>query len=101
MRKLTRRSFITRSALAGAGLALPASTWSQPTGANGDIRIAVIGFNSRGESHISEFSKMKGARVVALCDCDKDVLERGRQGFEKKSQKVETYTDLRKLIDNK
>jgi len=101
MTKITRRSFISRSALVGAGFALPASTWSQPTGANGDIRVAVIGFNGRGEAHISEFSKMKGARVVALCDFDQAVLDRGRAAFEKKNQKVETYIDIRKLLENK
>ncbi len=101
MTKITRRSFISRSALVGAGFALPASTWSQPTGANGDIRVAVIGFNGRGEAHISEFSKMKGARVVALCDCDQAVLDRGRAAFEKKNQKVETCIDIRKLLENK
>jgi predicted dehydrogenase len=101
MNKITRRSFISRSALAGAGLALPVSAWSQASGANGDIRVAVVGFNGRGESHISEFGKMKGARLVALCDCDSAVLEHGREALEKKNQKVETYTDIRKLLENK
>src|SRR5204863_751124 len=50
---------------------------------------------------ISEFGKMKGARLVALCDCDSAVLEHGREALEKKNQKVETYTDIRKLLENK
>ena len=47
----SRRQFIG-STLGAAGLAaLP--TWAKPIGANEDIRVAVIGFNSRGGGHIS------------------------------------------------
>ena len=32
-----------------------------------------MGINGRGGSHIDEFSKIKGVRVTALCDVDRDV----------------------------
>jgi predicted dehydrogenase len=101
MNPLTRRSFMARGALAAAGMSLPLSTWSNPTGANGDIRVAVVGFNSRGGGLINDFSKEQGVRVVALCDCDRTVLERGAKRFADKGQPVESYVDIRKLLENK
>ena len=64
--------------------------------------MAVVGINGRGGSHISAFGGMKGVRVVALCDVDKKVLDNKAGAFEKKSgRKVETYVDIRKLLENK
>ncbi len=74
---LTRRKFLTRTALAGAALSLPARTYSQAPGSNEDIRVGIIGFNGRGQSHIKAYSGMKGVRIVALCDVDSSVLEKG------------------------
>jgi len=101
MRNLSRREFLAQSALAGAGLAFPISTWAQAKGANEDIRVAVVGFNGRGQDHISEFRKIKGVRVAALCDCDQAVLDRGAKLFADQKQKVELYRDIRKLLENK
>jgi predicted dehydrogenase len=70
-------------------------------GANGDIRIAVVGFNGRGMSHIQGFSSLPGVRVVALCDADSQVLAKGVAQLKKETSKVETYTDIRKLLENK
>jgi RNA polymerase sigma-54 factor len=68
MNTLTRRSFLKTSALVTAGTALSARSWAQVAGANGDIRVAVVGFGGRGGSHISAFSNMPGVRLVALCE---------------------------------
>ncbi len=66
------------------------------------IRVAVVGINGRGGSHISGFGGMKGVRVAALCDVDRKVLDSKAAAFEKKyGKKVETYVDIRKLLENK
>jgi predicted dehydrogenase len=101
MSKLNRRSFLAHGATAAAGFSLPLSSWAQPTGANGDIRVAVVGFKGRGGSHIDEFTKQSGVRLVALCDCDKDVLDSGARRLKEKGNPVETYTDIRKLLESK
>jgi predicted dehydrogenase len=69
-----------------------------PTGANGDIRAAVVGFHGRGTSLISGFRALPGVRVVALCDGDSEVLAKGARELEKSNEKVETYGDVRKLL---
>ena len=63
---LTRRSFLRTSALATAGVALSARTWAQSAGANGDIRVAVVGLNGRGRNHLQSLQRVKGVRVVTV-----------------------------------
>jgi hypothetical protein len=83
MKNMDRRSFLKTSALASASLSLlPTLGRAQVVnarvrGANEDIRVAVVGFNGRGRSHIAGFRALKGVRIVALCDVDQNVLEKG------------------------
>lgn len=106
MNSINRRSFLRNSLLLTASLsAWPRWSWAaQPRarvrGANEDIRVAVVGFNGRGRNHIDGFRKLKGVRVVALCDVDADVLARGVREFEQRNEKVAAYRDLRELLEN-
>ena len=105
MKKLNRRSFLRHSVLVGATLsAWSPLAWAAPRarirGANEDIRIAVVGFNGRGRNHIDGFRKLKGVRVVALCDVDADVLARGVREFEQRNETVAAYRDVRKLLED-
>ncbi len=97
MKKLTRRRFLLTSATTLAFTSLAPRSWSQVVGANEDIRIAVIGVNGRGASHINEFKKIKGVRIVALCDVDLKVLD----GRAKNLAGVKKYQDFRKLLEDK
>jgi len=47
MKRITRRSFIQRGSLA-AGAAVTVSSWSRVLGANGDVRVGVVGFRGQG-----------------------------------------------------
>ena len=98
MNTLNRRSFLKSTALTGAALSLLPRSWAQVAGANNDIRVAVIGFNGQGGSHIGSLLKAKGARITALCDCDSDVLAKGAKRV---GEGIETYTDIRKLLESK
>jgi predicted dehydrogenase len=60
-----------------------------------DIRIAAIGFNGQGASHIRSL----GSRIVALCDADEQVLERKAQELRRGGRTIDTYTDFRKLLE--
>jgi predicted dehydrogenase len=72
-------------------------TWSKAAGANGDIRVAVIGFHGRGAGHIKSLEEIPGVRIVALCDVDNNVLQKGVEAQGKKNNTVTAYTDYRKL----
>ncbi len=95
---LTRRNFLKAAALGAAAFSLDARTWSRAVGSNSDIRVAQIGFRSQGAGHIKTLSKMKGVRLVALCDVDQHVLEAKAQEL---GSGIKTYTDIRKLLENK
>src|SRR5260370_30153913 len=98
MKTLTRRDFLKTTALGAAALGLSARSWSQVAGANNDIRVAQIGFRSQGAGHISTLRKMKGVRLVALCDVDRHVLEGKAKGIGGGS---ETYGDIPKVLEDK
>ena len=100
MKTLNRRSFLQTSALATAAIALPARAWSRVIGANEDIRIAVVGFGGRGKEHIEGFSKLSGVRLVALCDADQNILDAEAKRLRDKGKSIETYTDVRRLLEN-
>jgi len=100
MTTTTRRDFLKQSLIVTAGASLP-WTWARAAGANDTIRVGVVGIRGRGGSHISGFSSLPGVRVVALCDVDSEALGKGAAAFEKKHNKVETYADIRKLLESK
>ena len=81
MGKMTRRKF-TKAAIGTTALAV-VTPCSRVLGASEDIRIAVVGIRGRGRHHINWFNKIKGVRVVALCDADKQYLDREEQKFKR------------------
>jgi predicted dehydrogenase len=111
MKMINRRRFLKTSALAAGSLSLlppftatraaaQSNVHTRVRGANEDIRMAVVGFNSRGRDHIKELGGLQGMRVVALCDVDSKVLAREVKNFKDKNQDVAGYSDIRKLLEN-
>jgi predicted dehydrogenase len=98
MGRTTRREFIKGSIAAGVTLAVP---FSRVRGANDDIRVAVVGIRNQGRNHINWFRNIPGVRVVAICDADKSFLDREEKKFKERNEKVDTYTDYRKLLEDK
>ncbi len=96
---LSRRTFLKTSALAASALGFPFIARSQSPGS--DIRVGVIGFNSRGGSHISDMLKINGVKITALCDVDEKVLAKGKDNLSKKGANISTFTDVRKMLDSK
>ncbi len=96
---LSRRHFLKTSALAASALGFPAFVRSQSP--NSDIRVGLVGFNSRGQAHISAYLASKAARITAMCDVDTTVLDKGSAQLKNKSLQVETYQDIRKMLESK
>lgn len=96
MSKQSRRSFLMQTAGAAAACAvLPRRARAD---VNSQIRIAVIGFNGRGMSHIAGFKD----QLVALCDCDERVLDRELKNFERShGRKLDRFVDFRAVLDRK
>jgi ornithine cyclodeaminase/alanine dehydrogenase-like protein (mu-crystallin family) len=96
----TRRTFLRGTVAGAAGIAVLPS-FAAPLGANGDVRVAVIGFNSRGAGHISSLLAIKGVRIVALCDVDDKVMAKQVAAFAKKGLQVKQYKDFRECCADK
>ena len=98
MSKVTRRSFVTSSALAAASVGLSARSWAQVRGANSDVRVAVVGLNGKGKDHVEAFRAIAGVRVVALCDVDSAALQSAAKIAETGGVRAETFTDYSALL---
>jgi predicted dehydrogenase len=95
MPKITRRSFLAGT-LGSASFS--ARSWAQVPGANGDLRVAVVGLNGKGKDHIEAYRKLPGVRVVALCDVDAAVLDKIARSTEASGGSVQRFADYRELL---
>jgi len=94
---MNRRHFIMNSAAA-----LGTSALSAAASPNDTIRIAVVGMNGRGKSHLQAFTSLPKVEIVAICDIDDAVLAKSSKFVEEKRGKAPTpYKDLRKLLEDK
>lgn len=105
MNSLTRRSFITQSALAAGSLALISGTRSSAKviGANNRLRIAVAGLNGRGKSHIAGWLEQPNVEIAYLIDPDQTVLDRALQSLQGKISGKYTckgLSDVRKALED-
>ncbi|HBE43848.1 MAG TPA: gfo/Idh/MocA family oxidoreductase [Bacteroidales bacterium] len=100
--KITRRRFITGSAIGVLGL--PFLSLSGRNVAPGDrVRVAVIGLGSQGRSHMNWFNALPEVEIAALCDVDKIRLENAARQLKSVNPEAapDLYTDFRKILDRK
>ncbi len=100
MTGVNRRTFLASAGSGAAALALGSGV--RAAGPNDQIRVAVIGIRSRGQSHIDAYAKTKDTQVVALCDVDSRLFDASSKKIEDRAGKApELVTDLRRIMDNK
>ena len=103
---IIRRRFLAAGAQISLGYAFLRNpgTLAAPQrvlGANERIRLAVCGLRKRGFDHVRLFSEIPNVTVAALCDVDENVLrERLAKMDELALPKPQTYTDVRKLLED-
>jgi predicted dehydrogenase len=101
--EFNRRAFISTGAGAAAlgGLNL-LSRSARAMGPNDRVRVAICGLHGRGQDHLHNFAQIKNAQIAAFCDVDENVLRERLAQMEKMGlPKPATYTDIRKLLDDK
>ncbi|MCZ6672360.1 MAG: Gfo/Idh/MocA family oxidoreductase, partial [Verrucomicrobia bacterium] len=95
---MKRRTFIKTSTLAAGAFYIGTS---RSYAAHEDLRVAVIGLNGKGKSGISDVIRTEGARLVAICDVDSELLAKRAADLEsEEGVKVKTYSDYRKVLDS-
>ena len=100
-----RRTFIKQSAAATAviGLSSPFSSLNGGIlGANEKLVCGAIGINGMGFADLNAFLALPNTECAALCDVDKNVLEKRIKDVEKIQGKApKGYSDFRKLLEHK
>src|SRR4051812_4294733 len=96
MSRQSRRTFLKQAAgVAAAYSVLPMRARAD---VNSQIRMATVGVNGRGKTHIDKL----GDQLVALCDCDSKVLGQTAEAFHKQhKRKLDQISDYRRLLDRK
>ena len=102
--KKTRRVFIKNAGIATVGLvsgtsALTACQTTRILGANDTINVGIVGLNGRGGGLMGSLLKQANARIVALCDVDRNVLENRVGQLKEKGISVRQFEDFRKMIE--
>ena len=95
---LTRRQFLSRTALAAGAVTLSFPYVGQVLGANDRIRIACIGVGGKGDSDSSNAAEC-GGQIVAICDVDHNNLEKKAKQFAEQFPGLKQYRDYRKMLD--
>ena len=103
-----RRSFLYQStALVGGSILLSNNAFAifkNKVSPADQLNFGAIGINGMGWSNVTAALKIPGVNLVAICDVDQNVITK-RQGDMAKlnvdATKVKTYTDYRKLLDQK
>ena len=101
---LNRRDFLITGA-AGLTALGSAAFLGRPglvMGANDRVRVAICGVRGRGGDHLHNYSQLPNVQIAALCDIDENVLRQRLAQMEKMGlPKPATYTDVRKLLEDK
>lgn len=100
--EVTRRHFL--GGATAAAIVAGMKPAGRVFGANDAIAVACVGIRGQGNSHMKAYCGMpKEARVVALCDVDKDVLDQRVKEAKQLQQghAPKAYRDVRDLLDNK
>jgi predicted dehydrogenase len=103
----TRRDFLEQAfgMTAAALAALPGSSTraEEPSrkGRPGEqLRVAVIGVNGQGGSHLGEWMANHDCRLVAVCDCDPNAFAKQEKRFREHEHPLPDYEqDVRRLLD--
>ncbi|RYF98290.1 MAG: Gfo/Idh/MocA family oxidoreductase [Chitinophagaceae bacterium] len=107
----SRRNFLQNSATLLAGGSLLSALDNQAFAIfksrimpSDQLNIGAIGINGMGWSNVKSAVKVPGVNIVALCDVDKNVLDKrlaelGTMG--KDASKVKTYGNYKELLANK
>ncbi len=107
----SRRKFLKHSAtVVGGSLLLPAfnnqafAIFKNKVAPSDQLNIGVIGINGMGWSDLTAALKVPGVNLVALCDSDKNVMDKRLGDLSKlnvDAAKISKYDDYRQLLDRK
>jgi predicted dehydrogenase len=106
-----RRKFIRQSAMLASGAAILSSFENNPfafikqkIAPSDQLNIGAIGVNGMGWADVGGAMKIPGINLVAICDIDENVIAKRLKDVTKWNldpARIRTYTDYRKLLEQK
>jgi predicted dehydrogenase len=96
-----RRTFIQQSSALTAGAFLLPRTSLSPSD---QVNVGAVGINGMGWADLTSALKIPGVNVVALCDVDKNVLDKRLKdlaAMKIDTSRIKLYSDYRKLLEQK
>ncbi|NIG55298.1 Gfo/Idh/MocA family protein [Chitinophaga sp. Cy-1792] len=97
----SRRSFLKSATTLVAGASLLHTLPLRAIAPSDKIRVGAIGINGMGWADLTALLKNPEVECVALCDVDKNVLDKRIGELAQKGIKVKGYSDYRKLLEDK
>src|SRR5665213_3355547 len=102
----SRREFLKTGAKAAATIAAvqpmrALGAQANVLGANNRVRVAIVGLRGRGLSHIHAYGALPNVEIAALCDIDNNIMRERLPEVQKLGSHPQTYTDVRKVLDDK
>jgi predicted dehydrogenase len=101
----TRRNFIKTASVLAAGSVISPELLAgtgRSVAPSDKIRVALIGGNSMGWSNLSSFLKNPDVECAAICDVDRNVLNRRTDEIIRMGRpQPKLYVDYRNMLDNK
>lgn len=105
MNSLSRRQFVQNTSLASASIILAGTQASGKVfGANDRLRIAVVGLNGRGKSHISGWLEQPNVEITYLVDPDRNVLNARLKDLQTRTKgrfTTKGLSDVRQALEDK
>ncbi|WP_114749949.1 Gfo/Idh/MocA family protein [Pleomorphovibrio marinus] len=102
--EISRRTFIKKSTQGGlafslaSGLYLPRTVW----GANEKVNVGLIGCRNKGFNVLKDFLNTASVNCTGICDVDSKLLEERTAELNSDfSQSPKTYSDFRKMLEDK
>ena len=94
--------------MAAGALVIPSfSSFRNPLGSNDTVNIAVIGLGStikiggKGKQDLEGWLRTAGVKVVAICDCDEQILREEQEKLQRNGHQVKAYKDFRDVLGDK
>ena len=107
----SRRKFITQASTLTAGGLLAScalndvfAIFRNQIAPSDQVNVGVIGLNGMGWSNLLSISKIPGVNIIALCDIDRNVLDKRLSELNKlnvDTSKIKVFNDHRQMLDNK
>jgi len=100
MNEITRRDFVKTAAAATVLIGTSRTAWA---GANDRVRVAVLGLNGRGKSHLNGYGRLENVEVATLCDPDSRLFAPTIKTFftDKGTPAPKVEQDIRRVLEDK